>query len=160
MSLDRFHEAQSRAYSHALEEMKAGRKTSHWIWFVFPQIDGLGSSPTARLYAIRDIDEALGYLRDPVLRARYGEMIATVGMQVRSGIPVETLMGGRTDALKLVSSLTLFREAARILETRDASTEMREMALDCDYILNSISAQGYPPCQGTLSRLGAGNRPI
>lgn len=159
MSLDRFHDAQARSYRDALEEMRSGQKTSHWIWFILPQLEGLGGSPTARHYAMRDIAEALDYLGDPVLRARYKEIVSAVGNQICSGTPVETLMGGRTDALKLASSLTLFCEAARILETRDASADMRELALNCEEILAAISSQGYPPCQATLSKLEGRNLP-
>ena len=70
MSLDRFHDAQaspSAGYDTALAEIRRGRKTSHWIWYIFPQLAGLGRSSTARAYAIRDLAEACEYLRDPLL---------------------------------------------------------------------------------------------
>src|SRR5439155_4756800 len=115
MSLERFHEAQasrSAGYDAALAEIRAGGKSSHWIWYIFPQIEGLGHSSTARAYALRDLGEACTYLRDPILRARYEEIAAAVSEQLVRGIRVEDLMGGRTNALKLASSLTLFRAAA------------------------------------------------
>src|SRR5437868_1200945 len=115
MSLERFHEAQARpgaGYDSALAEIRAGGKRSHWIWYIFPQIEGLGRSSTARAYAIQDLGDACTYLRDPVLRDRYEEIVAAVSEQLVRGIRVEDLMGSRIDALKLVSSLTLFRAAA------------------------------------------------
>src|SRR5439155_21574319 len=84
MSLERFHEAQasrSAGYDTALAEIRAGCKRSHWIWYIFPQIEGLGRSSTARAYALRDLGEACAYLRDPILRARYEEIVAAVGEQ-------------------------------------------------------------------------------
>src|SRR5438094_6421135 len=115
MSLERFHEAQaehSAGYDTALAEIRAGGKRSHWIWYIFPQIEGLGRSSMARDYAIRDLDEACAYLRDPILRARYEEIVAAVSEQLVRGIRLEHLIRGRTDALKLGSSPTLFRAAA------------------------------------------------
>ena len=73
MSLQRFHEAQTDprvGYDRALAEIRCGRKTSHWIWYIFPQLAGLGRSAMAEKYAIRDLAEACDYLRDPILRAR------------------------------------------------------------------------------------------
>lgn len=106
VSLDRFHNAQaspSAGYETALAEIRRGRKTSHWIWYIFPQIEGLGHSSTARAYAIRDLAEACDYLCDPILRARYEEIAAAVSEQLATGRALEDLMGGSTDALKLVS---------------------------------------------------------
>jgi uncharacterized protein (DUF1810 family) len=110
MSLERFHEAQaSRSVGSdtALAEIRRGRKTSHWIWYIFPQLDGLGRSSTARTYALRDLAEACAYLRDPLLRARYEEIAGAVSDKLARGRALEALMGSSTDALKLASSLTL-----------------------------------------------------
>src|SRR5437899_12908821 len=107
MSLERIHQAQvSRraGYDTALAEIRAGGKCSHWIWYIFPQIEGLGHSSTARAYAMRDLGEACAYLRDPILRARYEEIAAAVREQLVRGIRVEARMGGKTEAPKLVSS--------------------------------------------------------
>src|SRR6266576_219495 len=85
MSLERFHEAQASrwaGYDAALAEIRAGGKRSHWIWYIFPQIEGLGHSSTARAYAIRDLGEACAYLRDPTLRARYEEIAAAVSEEL------------------------------------------------------------------------------
>src|SRR6476469_10919092 len=102
MPLERFHQGQashSAGYDTALAEIRAGGKRSHWIWYIFPQIEGLGRSSTARAYALQDLGEACAYLRDPILRARYEEIVAAVSEQLGRAIRVEDLMGGRTDAL-------------------------------------------------------------
>lgn len=154
MSLSRFHKAQASAsagYDTALAEIRNGRKTSHWIWYIFPQIEGLGRSHTARAYALRDLAEACEYLRDPLLRARYEEFAGAISEQLDSGRTLEDLLGGRTDALKLVSSLTLFRAAAHSLAAGDPTFD--SLVERCDFILERASAQGYPPCAHTLSRM-------
>jgi uncharacterized protein (DUF1810 family) len=153
MSLQRFHDAQSGrwgGYDTALAEMRAGRKSSHWIWYIFPQIDGLGRSSTAREYALRDLDEACDYLRDPVLRGRYEEIACAVAEQLSRGAPVEELMGGSTDAYKLASSVTLFRAAA--LRLAPKLPELNGLAQCCDTILERTATQGFPPCAFTLER--------
>jgi uncharacterized protein (DUF1810 family) len=152
MSLNRFHLAQASpvaGYDTALAEIRRGRKTSHWIWYIFPQIEGLGRSSTARAYAIRDLAEACEYLRDPLLRARYEEIAGAVSDQLDRGRAVEDLMGGSTDALKLASSLTLVRAAAQSLAIDDPI--FNSLAQHCDSILAQTSAQGYPPCAQTLA---------
>jgi uncharacterized protein (DUF1810 family) len=109
--LQRFVDAQDRGgtYDRALAELRDGRKTSHWMWFVFPQIAGLGSSPMAQRYAIASLDEARAYLAHPVLGARLRESAsALTGLATRS--PEEVL--GGIDAIKLRSSMTLFARAA------------------------------------------------
>jgi uncharacterized protein (DUF1810 family) len=109
--LHRFVDAQDRggAYDRALAELRDGRKTSHWMWFVFPQIAGLGSSPMAQRYAISSLDEARAYLAHPVLGDRLRESArALTGLETRS--PDEVL--GGIDAMKLRSSMTLFMRAA------------------------------------------------
>lgn len=154
MELERFHQAQSNrsvGYDTALAEIRAGRKVSHWIWYVFPQIGGLGHSPTARAYALRDLTEACEYLRDPVLRAHYQEIVVAVGDQLTRGRPLEELMGSRIDALKLVSSLTLFRAAVETLAKEDAA--FVSLAARCAATLKQTAAQGYSPCRKTLRTL-------
>jgi uncharacterized protein (DUF1810 family) len=109
--LERFVTAQDAAgtYGTALEELREGRKRSHWMWFVFPQVAGLGRSPTAQHYAVADLSEAVAYLSHPVLGARLRES-AGVLAELRTRDPVEVL--GRVDAQKLHSSMTLFSRAA------------------------------------------------
>lgn len=156
MSLDRFRQAQASqwaGYATALAEMQAGRKSSHWIWYIFPQIDGLGRSSTAREYALRDLDEACAYLRDPLLRSHYEEIANAVAEHIGRGAPVRDLMGGETDAYKLVSSLTLFRAAAQQLVQSKEMENLESLGRTCDSILDRTAVQGYPPCEFTLERI-------
>ena len=152
MSLERFHETQASrwaGYDKALAEIRAGGKRSHWICYIFPQIEGLGHSSTA--YAVLDLGEACAYLRDPILRARYEEIVTAVSEQFGRGIRIEDLMGGRTDALKLVSSLTLFRAAAEQLAPEDPT--FASLAERLAALLEKTSEQGYPACDFTLARI-------
>ena len=109
--LSRFVTAQDAGgtYDRALEELRRGQKTSHWMWFVFPQIAGLGTSPAARHFAIASLDEARAYLGHPVLGHRLLES-ATVLEQLE--VPSAEAIFGPLDALKLRSSMTLFVLAA------------------------------------------------
>ncbi len=107
--LKRFVDAQEDVYKQACAELRAGRKRSHWMWFVFPQIRGLGSSPTAVRFAISGIEEARAYLEHPVLGPRLQECTGiVVGVEGRS---VEEIFG-YPDDLKFHSSMTLFAKAA------------------------------------------------
>jgi uncharacterized protein (DUF1810 family) len=109
--LQRFVAAQDAGgtYDHAAAELHAGRKTSHWMWFIFPQIAGLGYSPTSRMYAITSLEEAKAYLAHPLLGARLIEC-ATI-LTSLTGRTAEQVFG-EVDALKLRSSITLFMHAA------------------------------------------------
>ena len=103
--LARFLRAQQDDYATALAEIRAGHKRSHWMWYVFPQFDGLGFSPTSRRYAIRSAAEARAYLAHPVLGPRLAECCdAVLGIEARSA----TAVFGSPDDLKLRSSVTLF----------------------------------------------------
>jgi uncharacterized protein (DUF1810 family) len=105
MNLDRFLTAQEPVYTSALRELRAGRKQSHWMWFIFPQIEGLGHSSTARFYAIKNSDEASAYLAHPVLGPRLIECCeAMLGHSNRSALEIL----GTPDDLKLRSCVTLF----------------------------------------------------
>ena len=108
MSLDRFTDAQERVWPGPLEEIQRGRKDSHWMWFVFPQLKGLGRSATALHYGIADRTEAEEYLAHPVLGPRLVEI--SRAMLSHSGTAPETILGP-VDALKLRSSATLFEAA-------------------------------------------------
>jgi uncharacterized protein (DUF1810 family) len=155
MSLVRVHEAQAdphAGYETALTEIRRGRKRSHWIWYIFPQLAGLGRSAMAEKYALRDLAEACDYLRDPLLRARYEEIAAAVREKLGGGILLEELMGSRIDTLKLVSSLTLFRAAAERLASADPGF-VGSFAPVVDGILKQANTHGYPPCVRTLSLL-------
>ena len=117
--LDRFVTAQAGVYDGALAELRRGRKTGHWIWFIFPQVAGLGSSEMSRYYAIGSLDEARAYLAHPILgarlrgratRVRSVALCAAAVMAVSGRSAVEIL--GSVDAVKLRSSMTLFHRAA------------------------------------------------
>lgn len=103
--LDRFIVAQDSSYEEALTEIKNGRKQSHWMWFIFPQIKGLGYSPTSLNFAIEDMDEATNYLHHPIL----GERLITISKALlkHSSKPA-TQIFGTPDDLKLRSAMTLF----------------------------------------------------
>ena len=111
--LGRFIRAQEKTYADALAELKAGRKRGHWIWWVFPQMRGLGTSEYSVFYGIVDEAEALAYLQHPVLGARYRECIALVhGHLCQGRVDPLTLMGSEVDVMKLRSSLGLFVKAS------------------------------------------------
>jgi len=113
MSLERFVQAQGKTYARALAELKAGEKTGHWIWWIFPQMKGLGSSHNSNYYGITDEDEARSYLEHPVLGARYRECVELVHEHFyRGAIPPLALMGDEIDVIKLRSSLELFLKVA------------------------------------------------
>jgi uncharacterized protein (DUF1810 family) len=108
--LDRFVAAQDPVYDGVIGELRRGRKTSHWMWFVFPQLAGLGRSEMSRHYAIASLDEARAYLAHPVLGARLREC-ANVLLAVPAWSSAEDIFGS-VDAVKLRSSMTLFQRAA------------------------------------------------
>jgi len=107
--LPRFLDAQEGEYSLALGELKRGRKESHWIWFIFPQIDGLGHSSTSKHYAIKSLEEARAYLKHPVLGSRLNECCEAVLALAERDI---SKVLGYPDDLKFRSCMTLFAEAA------------------------------------------------
>jgi uncharacterized protein (DUF1810 family) len=118
--LDRFVTAQAGTYDAARAELRRGTKTGHWMWFVFPQIAGLGLSPMSQRYAIRSLDEARAYLRHEVLGPRLRECAELVA--ATSGRTAEQIFGD-IDAIKLRSSMTLFLRA-------DPATPVFQRVLD------------------------------
>ncbi len=118
----KFLSAQEGAYKQALAEISSGRKTSHWIWYIFPQIKGLGHSSTSDRYAIESLSEAKEYLADDVLRKRLIEISEALLKQEGSA---EKILG-KVDAMKVRSCMTLFREA-------DPKTEVFGKVLDKFY---------------------------
>jgi uncharacterized protein (DUF1810 family) len=159
-NLDRFRAAQDAphaGFAAALRELKAGRKTGHWIWYVLPQLVGLGRSSTAVYYGLADAQEAADYLRDPVL----GERLIAAAAAVRSRLAapnvrpmrIAELMGSEIDALKLVSCMTLFRHVASALYAVDPQPQFAAMAEHADAILASAAEQGYSPCAHTEEHL-------
>ena len=151
--LDRFKRAQDGpgGFATALAELEAGRKRSHWIWYVFPQIAGLGQSSAAIHYGLQGVDEASAYLNDPQLRDRLLRVTTAVLAQLqRDPAPaLVDVMGSEIDALKLVSSMTLFREVARRVTDQD-------LAANPDAILQAAKDQGHRECEFTLKALARG----
>ncbi len=134
--LQRFVDAQYGVYAQALRELKNGQKRSHWMWFIFPQVSGLGYSYDSQFYAIRSLDEARAYLEHPILGPRLVECTAVVlALEDRTAGQVF----GSVDVLKFRSSLTLF---ARV----SASTSIFQQALEKFY--------GGEPDPRTLQILG------
>ena len=107
--LDKYVSAQARDYDDALREIRSGRKRTHWIWYIFPQLDGLGYSPTAQYYGIRDLEQAKDYMAHPLLGPRLVE-ISEALLALPSSDPGAVM--GYPDDLKLCSSMTLFELAA------------------------------------------------
>jgi uncharacterized protein (DUF1810 family) len=155
-SLERFKDAQNQAYAGyetALAEMQAGRKRSHWIWYIFPQLAGLGASQMSLVYGMADVAEAHAYLRDTVLRERLLTVATAARDHVKKGVPLDTLMGGEIDAQKLVSSMTLFGAVARRLLAAEQNDDYRAIEGVAEELLASADREGYPRCAFTLQRL-------
>lgn len=109
-NLQRFLDGQRFGYDTALKEMKAGEKRNHWIWYIFPQIKGLGHSPNSQFYGIADLVEAEAYLAHPILGARFREITQEVLNHASKSI--QAIMGAPIDAMKFKSSMTLFDAAS------------------------------------------------
>jgi uncharacterized protein (DUF1810 family) len=105
-NLQRFLDAQKNDYADALREIKQGYKQSHWIWFIFPQMRGLGRSPMAENYGIKSIEEARAYLEEPILKKRLIEISSALLKHKGKSTAYEIL--GTLDAIKVRSSMTLF----------------------------------------------------
>jgi uncharacterized protein (DUF1810 family) len=118
--LERFIDAQNPVYARVLSELRAGLKQSHWMWFIFPQIEGLGYSAMAQRYAIVSLQEATDYLNHPLLGPRLRECT-----QLVSAVPdksIESILG-RPDNMKFHSSMTLFAQAALFAHPSDENQE-------------------------------------
>ena len=109
--LERFLKAQEKDYEQALNEIKSGRKIGHWIWYIFPQISGLGFSSTSKYYSIKDKNEAIEYLKNKTLKNRLIEICEAL-LSLESDDA--TYVMGYPDDLKLKSSMTLFDEVSDI----------------------------------------------
>ena len=126
--LQRFVEAQEDVFETAMDELRAGQKRSHWMWFIFPQLHGLGRSETSRRFGIHGLEEAKRYLQHPVLGPR---LVQAAHAAMQSGAPLVALFGA-VDAQKFISSMTLFSQASAEdslfgdilarLQTSDATT--------------------------------------
>ncbi len=154
--LDRFKLAQDRhgGFADAMAELRSGRKTSHWIWWVFPQVAGLGSSATSVRYALAGREEACAYLADEVLRDRLVEAVTAIHERLLgpSKRRIDRLMGSEIDVLKLVSSMTLFADVARDVAVRELPGVDRLLAMAIE-ILGVARGAGYPACEHTLAML-------
>lgn len=121
MSLERFLQAQAKdgSYEGALTELKVGRKTGHWIWWIFPQLKGLGTSHNSTFYGLADEAEAAAYLAHPILGVRYRDCVEIVhGHLCRGEVAPLALMGSDIDVLKLRSSLLLLRNITPQADSR------------------------------------------
>ncbi|WP_374369106.1 DUF1810 domain-containing protein [Dongia sp.] len=137
-SLHRFIAVQDPVYARVLAELRQGRKSSHWMWYVFPQIAGLGFSQMSRLYAIADLAEARAYLADPILGARLRE--CTTLVNAITGRSVHEIFGSPDD-VKFQASMTLFQAAA---------TDPADRALFHTALQRFFGGESHP---GTLARL-------
>lgn len=154
LPIQRFIEAQQGkdfypSYQSAYAEIKAGKKQSHWIWYIFPQLATLGYSSTAKYFGIADLNEACELIQNKEFFKNYYE-IAQLVLQQLEKTSITILMGGTIDAQKLTSSLTLFREAAAFLLSQGIKThDFTRLIECCDQIFIKISNQGYFPCEQT-----------
>ncbi len=146
--LERFVDAQDPVYAGVLEELRRGRKTGHWMWFIFPQVPGLGQSAMSQHYAITSLDEARAYLAHPILGVRLRECAQLVGA-IRDRSAEEVF--GPIDARKLCSSATLFHLAA---PDEAAFTEI----LDRFYggVADAATESRIGPMSGAPGRAGGG----
>jgi uncharacterized protein (DUF1810 family) len=158
--LDRFRRAQAGVpgFDDALRELRAGAKTSHWIWYVFPQLRGLGRSPMAVRFGLDGLEEAAAYLGDDVLADRLATATAAVRANLTSpvAVPLDRLMGSDIDALKLVSCMTLFSHVARTEHAQRPRPELATLADDAAAILAVAAKQGYSRCAFTEAQISAG----
>ncbi len=158
LRLERFKEAQNSPHSgfeSALDEIRTGGKSGHWIWYVFPQLDGLGTSGPSRIFGIEGEEEAADYLRDPELRSRLLTIASAVAEQLKTGRArsLRALMGSEIDTRKVVSSLTLFGHIARKLHGLEGLDAYHSVATVADEVLAAAASEGYPPCAYTLRRI-------
>lgn len=149
--LSRFQVAQDRGstYTEALSELRGGHKVTHWIWFVFPQVSGLGESAMSRAYAINSPAEARAYLEHPVLGARLSE--CTRALLGHSGLSAQDILGA-TDAMKLRSSMTLFArispEGSLFQEVLDRYYDGAGDPFTDTWLERRRRAGGQPPAPG------------
>lgn len=156
--LQRFKAAQSSpdsGFEYALDEIRVGSKRGHWIWYVFPQLEGLGTSGLSQTFAIHGEEEAVAYLQDSELRSRLLTISEAVAEQLTTSKArsLGRLMGSEIDARKVVSSLTLFGHVAKRLYDVEGLAAYSSIARVADEILAIAASEGYPPCAYTLGRL-------
>ncbi|CEK11165.1 DUF1810 family protein [Legionella hackeliae] len=155
IDLSRFLDAQKLNYERAHKEISSGKKATHWIWYIFPQLQSLGYSPSSKKYGILNLEEACAYLKNPILFDHYHDMVKLVAEKLSKNIDITTLMGWEADATKLASSLTLFHAAAEhlLMLTDDPSLKLVNFENDCRQTLENIAKQGYIACEHTLQEI-------
>ena len=136
--LQRFIEAQQRDYEHAVAEIRRGHKQSHWMWYIFPQLAGLGRSSTARFYAISGLEEAQAYLEHPVLGARLRD--CAEALLLLQNLTAHQIFGSPDD-IKLKSSMTLFTQAAGLNSPYAKVLERYYSAQQDELTLNLLNMQ-------------------
>ncbi|ATC65469.1 hypothetical protein CMV30_16800 [Nibricoccus aquaticus] len=159
-SLERFKKAQddpNSGFAIALAEMQAGKKTSHWIWYVLPQLASLGRSDTARFYGIADLAEARAYLNDPVLSERLMRVMEVIAEQLKNGVSLPVLMGSEGDCVKLMSCTTLFQHVAKNLDSGASAQRFEKLSAVCGEIIGLAEKQGYARCSLTDAVCGGGS---
>jgi uncharacterized protein (DUF1810 family) len=148
-NVQRFLDAQAgigfTPYETAFAEMRAGHKQTHWIWYVFPQIQ-LGTSALSEHFAIKSHDEAKAYLTNETLRSRYLEISTEVLHRLEEGVNPTFLMGGSTDRGKLISSLTLFEWASNTLN-------LDGVQMVTTAVLERIESEPHTRCDSTVKWL-------
>ena len=138
MSLERYYIAQQQDYAKALEELQNGKKQSHWMWYIFPQLKGMGHSPTSRYYAIQSFTEANEYLNDPVLGPRLLRL-SEVLLNAETADPVQIF--GSTDAVKLRSCMTLFSLVAEHPDVFNAVLDRFFDGTRCPFTMNAYTLE-------------------
>jgi uncharacterized protein (DUF1810 family) len=144
------HDRSGTAYEVALKEIRNGAKVGHWMWFIFPQ-GPFGESEMSQRYAIKNRDESLAYLQHEILRSRLHKIATATAEQLERGADPNVLMGGEIDCMKLVSSMTLFQQAAE--ESNDL-----EVGAITERVLALLASHGWPICSKTIDWLTQ-NRP-
>ena len=136
----------------ALRELQCGRKKEHWIWYVLPQLRGLGHSRHAHLYGIDGLTEAHSYLQHPILRCRYRECLAELVGHLSRGSSLGEILGA-ADAIKAISSITLFHQAEEAAALQDLNQDTELLLLMQQFFGFMDRHEGVPPCQKTLHAL-------
>lgn len=160
-TLQRFLAAQATpeaGFEAALRELRAGRKRGHWIWYILPQLVGLGRSPMAQRYGLEGVEEAVSFLEHPELRRRLLLAVQAVEQHVtgRGSASIEDVMGSSIDAQKLVSSMTLFGGiAARLGAVPGQPVDYQTLAMSAAAVLAVARRQGLPPCHVSLEAVRA-----
>ena len=147
-----FHSNSNSDYAQALNEIKSGRKTSHWIWYIFPQLGLHGNSGMSKHFGLKSLEEAEAYLQDPVLGQRLVEISEAALEWLRpKSTPINRLMGSSIDASKLLSCATLFSYASRGMECNGMFTELK---LICEEALGTSDLDSQDFCERSMPTSG------